>query len=167
MTSGRFATIAARHFCHWTFPRSSTPIAAFAIMIPSVTRHSHSAVTWSYRLCTPPHNRILAIKQKTAQSSRISTIPSQRQFSQSARRLYPRKDSQDKDSINTEATEYSKSATDDEGARQGDAAFNPDITDPQQQKDVAGEGTEGTVSERVRLPLRHVAFISWPTSSFS
>ncbi|KAK4693070.1 hypothetical protein P7C71_g4252, partial [Lecanoromycetidae sp. Uapishka_2] len=66
-----------------------------------------------------------------------------RQFSRSSRYAYPRKDSQDKDSINTEATEYSKSSTDDEGARQEDAAFNPDITDPQQQKDKAGEGTGG------------------------
>ena len=49
--------------------------------------------------------------------------------------------------MNTEATEYSKSATDDESARQGDAAFDPDITDPQEQKDKAGEGTGGgTVS---------------------
>ena len=56
--------------------------------------------------------------------------------------------------MNTEATEYSKSATDDEGARHDDAAFNPDITDPQQQKDKAGEGTgEGTVSGSVLSPL--------------
>ena len=56
--------------------------------------------------------------------------------------------------MNTEATEYSKSATDDEGARHDDAAFNPDITDPQQQKDKAGEGTgEGTVSKSVLSPL--------------
>merc|ERR1711939_461333 len=34
-------------------------------------------------------------------------------FSQSTTRAYPRKDSQDKDSIDTEATEYSKSGTDD------------------------------------------------------
>ena len=56
--------------------------------------------------------------------------------------------------MNTEATEYSKSATDDEGARHDDAAFNPDITDPQAQKDKAGEGTgEGTVSKSVLSPL--------------
>jgi len=54
---------------------------------------------------------------------------------------YPRKDSQDKDSINTEATEYSKSATDDEGARQEEAAFNPNITDPQEEKEKAGKST--------------------------
>ncbi|KAL8797774.1 MAG: hypothetical protein Q9195_000126 [Heterodermia aff. obscurata] len=53
---------------------------------------------------------------------------------------YPRKDSQDKDSINTEATEYSKSATDDESARQGNAAFDPNITDPHEQQGKAGEG---------------------------
>lgn len=74
-------------------------------------------------------------------------MPMHRQFSQTLSFAFPRRDSQDKNSINTEATEYSKSATDDEGARQEEAAFNPDITDPQQQKDKAGEGTgEGTVS---------------------
>lgn len=69
-----------------------------------------------------------------------------RQFSQSTSLAFPRKDSQDKDSINTEATEYSKSATDDEGARQGDAAFDPDITDPGKEKDKAGEGMGDSVS---------------------
>ena len=56
----------------------------------------------------------------------------------------------DKDSINTEATEYSKSATDDEGARHADTAFNPDVTDPQEQKDMA-ERNKGvrTVDNRV------------------
>ncbi len=84
------------------------------------------------------------------QSPTLLRTPVKRQFSQSIRFTYPRKDSQDKDSINTEATEYSKSATDDEGARQEDVAFNPDITDPQKQKDKAGDGTgEGTVSDQV------------------
>lgn len=62
-------------------------------------------------------------------------------LSTSSRLAYPRKDSQDKDSISTEATEYSKSATDDEGARQEDAAFNPNITNPQEEKEKAGEST--------------------------
>ncbi len=98
----------------------------------------------SCRLRVPSHTRISAIKAQ---------LP-RRQFSQSTRLAYPRKDAQDKDSMNTEATEYSKSATDDEGARHDDAAFNPDITDPQQQKDKAGEGTgEGTVSKSVLSPL--------------
>ena len=69
-----------------------------------------------------------------------------RNLSTSSRLTYPRKDSQHKDSINTEATEYSKSATDDEGARQEEAAFNPNITDPEAQKEKAGEGN-GVSSE--------------------
>ena len=43
--------------------------------------------------------------------------------------------------MNVEAAETSKSATDDESARQEDAAFDPDITDPQEQHEKAGEGT--------------------------
>lgn len=96
-------------------------------------------------LCTRPS----AINQQPRYQSQSLVPHTHRHLSQSTRLAYPRKDSQDKDSINTETTEYSKSATDDEGARQEDASFNPDITDPQQQKDVAGKGTgEGTVSKR-------------------
>ena len=57
--------------------------------------------------------------------------------------------------MNTEATEYSKSATDDEGARQEDAAFNPDITDPQAQKDKAGERTGGGEVSRPCPSVQH------------
>ncbi|CAO1597210.1 hypothetical protein XANCAGTX0491_001029 [Xanthoria calcicola] len=53
----------------------------------------------------------------------------------------PRKDSQHKDSINTEATEYSKSGTDDASARHEDTAFDPDVTDPGHQKDKVGDKT--------------------------
>ena len=42
--------------------------------------------------------------------------------------------------MNTEATEYSKSGTDDASAKQEEAAFDPNITDPGKQKDKAGEG---------------------------
>ena len=42
--------------------------------------------------------------------------------------------------MNVEANEYSKSSTDDESARQEDAAFDPAITDPQKQHEKAGEG---------------------------
>ena len=108
----------------------------------------------SYRLRVPSHTRIASIKAQLHPNAQLGTALSRRQFSQSRWLAYPRKDSQDKDSINTEATEYSKSATDDEGARHDDAAFNPDITDPQQQKDKAAEGTgEGTVSKSVQSPL--------------
>lgn len=59
---------------------------------------------------------------------------------------YPRKDSQDRNSINTEATEYSKSGTDDGAARQ-EAAFDPSKTSPESEKDTAGEGNEVSKKE--------------------
>merc|ERR1711900_76662 len=65
-------------------------------------------------------------------------------FSQSTTRAYPRKDSQDKDSIDTEATESSTRGTDDGAARQEEAAFDPSTTDPQKEKDIAGKGNEGS-----------------------
>ncbi|KAE8453439.1 hypothetical protein EG329_010300 [Mollisiaceae sp. DMI_Dod_QoI] len=68
------------------------------------------------------------------------SVSSIRPFSQILPATYPRKDSQDKDSINTEATEYSKSGTDDESARQEQAAFDGNTTDPGKEKDIAGEG---------------------------
>lgn len=87
------------------------------------------------------HTRIPTTKFKSRFHCPNSTPCVRRPLSISSRLDYPRKDSQDKDSINTEATEYSKSATDDEGARQEEAAFNPDITDPQEEKEKAGEST--------------------------
>lgn len=100
------------------------------------------------RLRAPSHTRISTVRQQARFQQQLPGISAHRQFSQTVTFALPRKDSQHKDSINTEATEYSKSATDDEGARQEEAAFDPDITDPQEQKDKAGEGTgEGTVSK--------------------
>lgn len=69
------------------------------------------------------------------------TLPLQnRLIHQTSLQLLPRKDSQDKDSINTEATEYTKSGTDDEVAAQDKAAFDPNQTSPEAQKATAGEG---------------------------
>ena len=136
-------------------------------MISTAAKSTLFAVARPCRLHTSSHTRVSAIKHQGSQSSQAFINSGRRQLSQTPRKAYPRKDSQDKDSINTEATEYSKSATDDEGARQGDAAFNPDITDPQHQKDVAGKGTEGTVSERVRLPFRYATMVSWSMLSYS
>ncbi|KAI9751644.1 MAG: hypothetical protein M4579_005969 [Chaenotheca gracillima] len=68
------------------------------------------------------------------------TSPRQQSFHSSRTTNLPRKDSQDKDSINTEATEYSKSGTDDQSAQQQEAAFDPKMTDPQEMKAKAGEG---------------------------
>lgn len=66
----------------------------------------------------------------------------QRSFSQTSSFYLPRKDSQDRNSINTEATEYSKSGTDDQAAKQDDAAFDPSKTSPEEQKATAGKGNE-------------------------
>ncbi|MCJ1243574.1 hypothetical protein MMC30_000771 [Trapelia coarctata] len=71
-----------------------------------------------------------------------SSILVTRPFSSTTRTLYPRKDSQDKDSINNESTEYSKSGSDDQAARQEDAAYNPNKTDPEDQKETAAKGNE-------------------------
>lgn len=70
-----------------------------------------------------------------------STPPTTRLFTQSTCVNYPRKDAQDKDSIDTEATEYSKSGTDDASARHEDTAFDPGTTDPGEQKDKIGAKT--------------------------
>ncbi|MCJ1395649.1 hypothetical protein MMC18_008854 [Xylographa bjoerkii] len=63
-----------------------------------------------------------------------------RPFSTTPRALYPRADSQDKDSMNTEAQEYAKSGTDVDAANQDSAAFDPSKTDPMEQKEEAGKG---------------------------
>lgn len=47
---------------------------------------------------------------------------------------------EDRHQINPESNEYSKSGTDTEAAAQDEAAFNPNITDPHEAKDKAGEG---------------------------
>jgi len=108
-------------------------------MASSALRTSLVIMSRPYRLRVPSHTRIASVKASARPHTKPLTPYTHRQFSQSTLLEYPRKDSQDKDSINTEASEYSKSATDDEAARQEDAAFDPDITDPQEAKDVAGK----------------------------
>ncbi|CAD6449107.1 1ed27ea8-744d-4c7a-b5bd-ed4049551cf9 [Sclerotinia trifoliorum] len=68
------------------------------------------------------------------------THPFTRPITNTPSTQFPRKDSQQKDSINTEATEYSKSGTDDAAAREQSAAFDPNITNPESEKDQAGKG---------------------------
>ncbi|TVY21885.1 hypothetical protein LARI1_G000292 [Lachnellula arida] len=75
------------------------------------------------------------------------TSSSMRHFSPQCSSRYPRKDSQDKDSINTEATEYTKSGTDDQSAANEDAAFNSEITSPEEERKVAGKGNKGNPLE--------------------
>ncbi|KIW78354.1 hypothetical protein Z517_08189 [Fonsecaea pedrosoi CBS 271.37] len=59
------------------------------------------------------------------------------------RHPHPQRDAQmDREKMNPEANEYSKSGTDDASAANEEAAFNPDITDPQEAKKKAGEGNQ-------------------------
>lgn len=98
-----------------------------------------------------PYTRALGHNPRLSQLS-VTTRP----FS-SSKLYHPRKDSQHKDSINTEATEYSKSGTDDEAARTEDTAFNPNITDPQEQEEKAqGEGGVSAKSEQSEKVQRYL-----------
>lgn len=44
--------------------------------------------------------------------------------------------------MNPEANEYAKSSSDDSAAKNEDAAFDPDITDPEEARKKAGEGND-------------------------
>ncbi|KAL9113834.1 MAG: hypothetical protein Q9227_001968 [Pyrenula ochraceoflavens] len=74
---------------------------------------------------------------------RIPFAPHQvRPFSSTVGYSYPRKGAEDRNSINTEASEYSKSGSDNGAAHQNEAAFDPTKTDPQEMKEKAGEGND-------------------------
>lgn len=91
------------------------------------------------RRCVPTHTRIATIKNQPRPLLPRAITNEKRNISNSSRLSYPRKDSQNRESINTDATEYSKSDTDDKAAQQDNVAFNPDLTDPQTQKKKASE----------------------------
>ena len=110
---------------------SSTPSYLIPAMARTRLRHS-----------VPTHTRISAIKQKPRPQPAKFVPDEKRMFSRSSTLKYPRKDSQDRSSMNTEATEYSKSATDDETAQQDDPSFDPKLTDPDAQKAEAGENNQ-------------------------
>lgn len=66
-------------------------------------------------------------------------------FIQSCYRSY--KDSPDRESMDITSTEYSKSGTDASSAAQLKASFDPKVTRPEQEKEIAGEGIEGNPLE--------------------
>lgn len=53
-----------------------------------------------------------------------------------------RKAQEDREKLDPQANEYAKSSSDDSAAKQDEAAFDPNITDPQEAKKKAGEGNE-------------------------
>ncbi|RDW75061.1 hypothetical protein BP6252_06203 [Coleophoma cylindrospora] len=85
--------------------------------------------------------RLRATVPKRAITSPILPLQTRTLF-QSAILTYPRKDSQDRESINTDATEYTKSGTDDTAAHEVEAAFDPKLTSPEGEKKKAGEGND-------------------------
>jgi len=57
------------------------------------------------------------------------------------RNLHPQRDAQqNRHKLDPQANEYAKSGSDDTAAKQDEAAFDPNITDPQEAKRKAGEG---------------------------
>ena len=121
-------------------------------MLSSTSTYRVRATMGRLRLSVPSHTRIKSRKptQSLSVPSCTPIVPSyallrSRYFSQ-ATNLLARKDTQDKDSMNIEPNEYSKSGSDTESARQEEAAFDPEKTDPQEQKEKAGEGTGEGVS---------------------
>jgi len=59
------------------------------------------------------------------------------------RNPHPQRDAQqDREKMAPESNEYAKSGTDDSSAANEEAAFDPNITDPQEAKEKAGEGNE-------------------------
>ncbi|RKF64889.1 hypothetical protein GcM3_128012 [Golovinomyces cichoracearum] len=60
---------------------------------------------------------------------------------------FPRKDFQDRNSIDPTRTEYSKSGTDSSSAEQEKASFDPKVTQPEQSREIAGKGIKGNPLE--------------------
>ena len=95
------------------------------------------------RSLAPPHQHQLHQPPSSAlrPARHLSTTPSLR--AHPSTNPNPQRSAQeDRDQINTESNEYAKSGTDDVAAGQEEAAFDPNISDPQEAKKKAGEGNE-------------------------
>lgn len=94
---------------------------AFAVLLPKrfmATTHHHPH---RLRTTVPPGTRIAAV----------------RSYYKSSIHKYPTKDAQDRESLNPQSTEYSKSGSDDIAAT-SNTAFDPHKTAPETQKKSAG-----------------------------
>ncbi|KAF2804642.1 uncharacterized protein BDZ99DRAFT_451766 [Mytilinidion resinicola] len=79
------------------------------------------------RATCPPRTKIAVVRSQHLHSTPI--------------RAFPRKDDQDRESLNPQSTEYSKSGSDDAAAG-GEAAFDPSTTSPEAEKE-SGEKEAG------------------------
>ncbi|KAI0421522.1 hypothetical protein F5X98DRAFT_370655 [Xylaria grammica] len=92
------------------------------------------------------------------QSARILPSRTSRLLHQTAGCGMPYKDDMDRESLKPKAHEYTQSGTDDETAsHHGDAAFNPNKTSPESEKDTAGEGAaqQGKQNPLESSPANH------------
>jgi hypothetical protein len=98
------------------------------------------------QLQTPVRLRSSSFQQAQRQNPRpISTHPILFLASSQdpERNPHPQRDAQeDREKLDPEANEYAKSGSDDTAAKQDEAAFDPNITDPQEAKDKAGQGNQ-------------------------
>ena len=95
-------------------------------------REFYSIAITTGRLVFPSHTTIMFSLRSIARTPIALRTATRRPLSTSTRFSFPRKDNQDKDSINTESTEYSKTGGDQQSAH-SKAAFDPNTTDPDQQ----------------------------------
>ncbi|KAI0102318.1 hypothetical protein GGR51DRAFT_562755 [Nemania sp. FL0031] len=91
-------------------------------------------------------------------TTRLLPQQTTRLLHQSSVRQLPYKDDMDRESLKPRAHEYTQSGTDDETARQhDDAAFNPDKTAPETERDTAAEGAaqKGKLNPLEASPADH------------
>ncbi|KAI0022789.1 hypothetical protein F4780DRAFT_777254 [Xylariomycetidae sp. FL0641] len=69
-----------------------------------------------------------------------SLFASRRALTQTAAARLPYKDDMDRESLKPKAHEYTHSGTDEQTAQNPDAAFNPDKTSPEAERETAGQG---------------------------
>lgn len=80
---------------------------------------------------------------KTSRTATLSTLTSRAYHASAPRQQKDKKANLfDKDSINTDSNEYSKSAGDNTSAATADAAFSTDKTRPEEEHDAAGREAE-------------------------
>ncbi|KAI1310702.1 hypothetical protein F5Y03DRAFT_392148 [Xylaria venustula] len=82
-----------------------------------------------------------ALRTSVFHSARLLPSRTSRLLHQTAVSRSPYKDDMDRESLKPKAHEYTQSGTDDEtAAAHGDAAFNPNKTSPEHEKDTAAQG---------------------------
>ncbi|KAL1649552.1 hypothetical protein SLS58_001609 [Diplodia intermedia] len=105
-------------------------------IIGAATRRTLTTMPYRLRSTCPRGTRIAAIRattKTTAPTAPMTMTNSTRLFHHSRTVLGSTKeDHMERDRLNPSSTEYSKSGSDDDAAKMGDAAFNPNKTSPEE-----------------------------------